>query len=137
MASQLFSSSQYQSETKQRSVGTGIHYCQECNNMMTPRAPENPDNGLEFYCAHCRITEQASDNRVYVNVLKRSKEESYIAQKFISDDPTLKRKQLFCRDCDNYNECVIFMAPTLAGEESLSLMAECTVCHRQWKQIGS
>lgn len=140
MADQIFAASQYYTqepsdEIKKSSLGTGIHYCRECNNMMSPRAPQDRENGvLEFYCPHCNISEAASDNRVYVNVLKRTTENSFFTQKSIADDPTLRREVRYCEQCDQEVDCVFFMAPTLAGEESMTLMLECTKCHNQWKE---
>lgn len=126
MSDQLFAASQYETqetsdEVAKSSLGTGIHYCRECNNMMSPRAPLDKENEqLEFYCPHCNISETTSDNRVYVNVLKRTTENSFFAQRSIADDPTLRRETRFCKECDQDVDCVFFMAPTLAGEESMT-----------------
>lgn len=102
--------------------------------MMTPKRPENRDDPLKYYCKHCNYMEDATDSRVYVNVLKRTTEESFISQRLIADDPTLKKRRHKCDYCDRWTECVFFMAPTLAGESSMTQMLECSVCHHQWKE---
>ena len=134
--SDLFPESQYPVDDlqKKRSVGTGIHYCRECSNMMIPRIPDDTSHTLQYFCTHCKIYEPADDNRVYVNVLKRTTEDSFISKKLISDDPTLRRETRRCEECDEDVDCVFFVAPTLAGEESMTLMLECTKCHNQWRE---
>ncbi|KAH0793051.1 DNA-directed RNA polymerase II subunit RPB9 [Histomonas meleagridis] len=115
----------------QKSVGTGIKFCKECNNMLVPKADQQ-NLRLMYVCKNCGHEEPAESNRVYINVLKRSSDQSYIAHRLIADDPTLKRRVAHCPNCQQDNDCVFFFAPTLAGTDTLSEMMECTVCHHQW-----
>jgi DNA-directed RNA polymerase subunit M/transcription elongation factor TFIIS len=100
--------------------------------MLTPKAPEVREAGLIYWCKVCNRREPVSDNRVYVNLLKRTTEQSYLSKRNVGEDPTLERQFQFCESCERDTECVRFLAPTLAGEESFKLMFECTYCRHQW-----
>ena len=117
---------------KQRGVGTGISFCPECNNMLTPRAPTNRDAELYYYCAHCNRKEPAPSARVYVNILKRTAQESYLSKRSVADDPTLRRVLAYCPVCQDDRMCVVFLAPSLAGEEQFKQLLECCECRHQW-----
>jgi DNA-directed RNA polymerase subunit M/transcription elongation factor TFIIS len=119
---------------KRRSAGTGIRFCPECNNMLSARAPRDPSQPLTYHCKNCQRGEETTDNRVYVNILKRTSEQSYLLKRNISDDPCLRKERQLCPKCDRWMDCVLFMAPTLAGEESFQQLWECTYCHNQWKK---
>ena len=133
MATQLFTQFEPEDEpVKQRSIGTGIRFCPECQNMLVPRAPENREDPLMYHCEHCNRNDDVQMNRVYVNVLKRSSNDSYLSKRIVGDDPTLERVVKYCETCNEQRDCVIFMAPSLAGEEQFSHIFECTHCRTQW-----
>jgi DNA-directed RNA polymerase subunit M/transcription elongation factor TFIIS len=103
--------------------------------MHTPRAPL--DRGeLTLACAYCHKEQPAEDNRIYVNILKRQTGQSYLATRTLREDPCLRRDTLEGRDCERRTECVLFMTPTLAGEESFKQMYERSACHHQWQKLA-
>jgi DNA-directed RNA polymerase II subunit RPB9 len=132
MASQFFTQSATQpAPAKQRGLGAGIKFCPECNNMLTPRAP--PDGtDLLLVCQNCQKSYPTDERRIYVNILVRTSAQAYLAKRVISDDPCLRREDNYCESCEARTECVLFMAPTLAGQESFRQMWECSRCHHQW-----
>lgn len=138
MSSQFFAPTQptYRApNTGKQSVGTGIEFCPECNNMLEAKA--DPQEGiLKYICRNCSFEKPAASNRLYINVLKRTSEQSYLTKSCISSDPTLKRECATCPECGQYGDCVFFFAPTLAGEESLTEMIECTQCKFQWSNTN-
>ena len=137
MASQFFSmdlaSDAEADDMKQKGVGTGITFCPECNNMLTPHTPEGSDE-LYYECKHCGRKELASSNRVYVNILKRTAEDSFLSKRSVADDPTLRRVQAVCPQCQDERTCVVFLAPSRAGEEQFKQLLECTDCRYQWHE---
>lgn len=138
MSSQFFAATQptlKSQEQNKKSVGTGIQFCPECNNMLVPKADQQ-EGVLKYICHNCSYEKVAESNRVYINVLKRTSEQSYLTRSCISSDPTLKRNYATCPECGQYCECVFFFAPTLAGEESLTEMMECTNCKYQWSNTN-
>ena len=135
MASQFFTQEVREEESvKKRSLGAGIRFCSECRNMMVPKEPKERslDQPLQYHCAHCNRYEDAVDPRIYVNILKRSTEESYLAKRSVSGDPALERRIRECPQCQKDTVCVVFLAPSLAGEEKFQRLLECTECHHQW-----
>ncbi|EAY13073.1 DNA-directed RNA polymerase II 15.1 kDa polypeptide-related protein [Trichomonas vaginalis G3] len=118
---------------KENRTGAKVYFCSECQSVLTPRVfkKENGEAGkLEFYCAQCNRSEYFDDNLVYVNILKRDAS-SVSATKVLTSDPTLHRWTVFCNNCRKYEEHVIFNAPTLAGEETMTQLKQCCVCSVQ------
>lgn len=117
-----------------RSAGAGIHFCKECNNMLVPTAPENRDDPLKFKCTRCGYEEVATDNRVYINIIKRSEDQMYSQKRNSSADPTLRRGRSYCSRCMAEVECVFYMTTGVSGEDTMKEWAQCTVnpTHPPW-----
>ena len=112
---------------KERSDGAKVYFCKNCQSVLTPRA----NNGeIEYYCNQCRQVETIDDKRVYVNILKRTSSGG-ATKRSLSEDPTLPRKEIYCDTCGTYTTHVLFIQNKMAGEETLSQMKECTICHHQ------
>jgi len=116
---------------KTKISGAKIYFCESCQGVLQPRPPQNRSKGLEYTCPHCNISVDIDDNRVYAHVLKRNQNSSVLSSNLISEDPTLKRKIRHCENCEREVEVVLFLAPTLAGEETMKQMMECTICRHQ------
>ena len=113
---------------KERSAGAQVHFCNSCQSVLRPKAV---DGELVYQCPQCReIRRDIEDKRVYVNVLKRTSA-GFTSKRWLSEDPTLPRREMHCKNCEAITQHVIFMANKVNGEDTMSPMRECTVCHMQ------
>mmetsp|Transcript_16217 Transcript_16217/g.32358 ORF Transcript_16217/g.32358 Transcript_16217/m.32358 type:complete len:125 (+) Transcript_16217:29-403(+) len=106
----------------------GIQFCGECSHMLTPR--ENMETrSLSFTCRRCGFTEDAEENRIYVNtIVSDTATKLEIVPSDVVADPTLQRSfETQCTACGT-NEVVFFQAHGNQKAESLQLIFVC--CNR-------
>ena len=62
--------------------------------------------------------------RFHDNTLKRTGS-SFSSKRFLSEDPTLPRKEIYCPNCGSMTDHVLFIAHKIAGEENMQQIKEC------------
>ena len=89
---------------KTRGAGAKVYFCEDCQSVLTPRSVGRE---LEYYCPQCRKSQKIDDTLVYVNTLKRTGA-SFSSKRFLSEDPTLPRKEIYYPNCGSMTDLVLF-----------------------------
>ncbi|KAK2460861.1 hypothetical protein APHAL10511_007331 [Amanita phalloides] len=104
-----------------------LHFCQECNNLLYPRA--DPQRRIMVYaCRICPYDEIGENKCVYRNdLLKVTKEQIGVIQD-IGSDPTLSHSNLPCPKC-GHEDAVFFQDQSKRKETRMILFFICVKCN--------
>mmetsp|Transcript_13510 Transcript_13510/g.20572 ORF Transcript_13510/g.20572 Transcript_13510/m.20572 type:complete len:158 (-) Transcript_13510:188-661(-) len=110
-----------------------MKFCPHDSSMLYPQENKR-SRTLRYACRLCRYTEEATNNLIYQNILKKEVGNVlHTVPSAVSDDPTLARsKRANCTNC-GHNEAVFFQSDTKdARSDTLALIFVCCNCDHKW-----
>jgi DNA-directed RNA polymerase II subunit RPB9 len=110
-----------------------MRFCPHDSSMLYPKESKKRIK-LLYACKLCKYSEEASNNLIFANKLKKEvKNVLQTVQSTLVDDPTLPRSHnVPCGNCGN-EEAVFFQSDTSdARSDSLALIFVCCNCGNKW-----
>lgn len=103
-----------------------IHFCEECNNLMSPKV----ENGeLLYACAKCETTVEPTSSIISSTSFITHHDVNVSRTADLIHDVTLPRLNIKCEKCCN-KECLGYMEKN--EEKALNFYYVCINCHFEW-----
>ncbi len=105
---------------------SSILFCQDCNNLMSPKV-ESGD--LIYVCAKCETTCEPLNPIISFKNFKAKHDVNLSKTSDLISDVTLPRLNIKCEKCAN-NECLGYMEKN--EEKALNFYYVCIRCQYEW-----
>ncbi|KAF8152956.1 hypothetical protein B0H34DRAFT_721617 [Crassisporium funariophilum] len=107
-----------------------LHFCQECNNLLYPKADEQR-RIMVYGCRICQYDEIVENKLVYRNDLLTVTKEQVGVTTDLGADATLAHSNISCPKC-GHDDAVIYQDQSKRKETRMILFFVCTKCNHSF-----